>query len=156
MTEEGWTRFKPGTITPLTVDGLMAEFSCTAEEARSVVDMENNREAVWINSLYQVNVYRVRALHQGTPDLLWLSIKRRDKTPVHDWRHFQRIKNEIVGPEFEGVELYPAESRLVDTANQYHLYVVDSKAFRFGFGFQSRAVREAGHDGKWKQRAVAP
>lgn len=54
------------------------------------------------------------------------------------------------------VELYPAESRLVDTANQYHLYVVDSKAFRFGFGFQSRAVREAGHDGKWKQRAVAP
>ena len=28
------------------------------------------------------------------------------------------IKNLIVGPEHEGFEIYPAESRLVDTANQ--------------------------------------
>jgi hypothetical protein len=37
---------------------------------------------------------------------------------VHDWRDLQRIKNQLVGPECEAVELYPAESRKVDTANQ--------------------------------------
>jgi len=29
----------------------------------------------------------------------------------------------IVGEEHEAFEVYPAESRLVDTANQYHLWV---------------------------------
>jgi len=53
--------------------------------------------------------------------MLHLSIKRLDKHPVRDWRHFQRIKNELIGEENEAVELYPAQSRLVDTTNQYHL-----------------------------------
>ena len=52
-------------------------------------------------------------------DMFWLSIKRRDRAPVHDWRELQQIKNMIVGDEHEGFEVYPAESRLVDTANQY-------------------------------------
>jgi len=41
-----------------------------------------------------------------------------------DWRHFQQIKNEICGPEREGFEVYPAESRLVDTSNKWHLWVL--------------------------------
>ena len=34
----------------------------------------------------------------------------------------QKIKNAICGKEWEGIEIYPAESRLVDTANQYHMF----------------------------------
>lgn len=40
----------------------------------------------------------------------------------------------------EGIELYPAESRLVDTSNQYHLWVF--KGRRLATGFQFRAVAD--------------
>jgi hypothetical protein len=53
-----------------------------------------------------------------------LSIRRNDRAPARDWRDLQRIKNDIYGPEAEGVELFPAESRLVDLANQLHLWVL--------------------------------
>ena len=43
---------------------------------------------------------------------------------VQDWRHFQQIKNELAGPEREAVELYPAESRKIDTSNKWHLWVL--------------------------------
>ncbi len=68
-----------------------------------------------------------------------LSIKRRDKKTVRCWRDLQRIKNELVAPEREACELYPAESRLVDTANQYHLFVLPA-GMRFPFGYQDRLV----------------
>lgn len=36
--------------------------------------------------------------------LVHLSIRRTDRTAIHDWRDLQRIKNELVGPACEGVE----------------------------------------------------
>jgi len=45
-----------------------------------------------------------------------------DGEPRHDWRELQCIKNDIVGPEWEGIELFPAESRLLDPSNYYLLY----------------------------------
>lgn len=91
------------------------------------------------NDTYQV-VTRVLETVDDSPNLVHLSIKRIDKEAIHDWRELQEIKNQLVGAECEGVELYPAESRRVDTANQYHLWVWDSKDFRIGFGFQERLV----------------
>jgi hypothetical protein len=94
---------------------------------------------VFINSRYQVNL----TLFEIQPPFglcIHLSIKTRDKAPVHDWRDFQRIKNELVGEEFEAVELYPAESRLVDTSNQYHLFCF--RDFKFPFGYKKREVCE--------------
>jgi hypothetical protein len=79
----------------------------------------------------------------GPPEPLvrgwWLSVKTHDRAPVHDWRDFQRIKNELVGPEAEAVELYPAESRLVDTSNQFHLWCFEPP-FKFPFGYVDRLV----------------
>ena len=46
----------------------------------------------------------------------------------------------IVGEEHEGFEVYPAESRLVDTANQYHLWVFVDATVRLPVGYQSRDV----------------
>jgi hypothetical protein len=69
---------------------------------------------------------------------LHLSIKRHDQAPVHDWRDIQRIKNELLDKECEAVELYPADSRLVDGANQYHLWAFPN--FTFPFGFKERMV----------------
>ena len=59
----------------------------------------------------------------GDGETLWLSIKRYDQGLMGDWRVFQRIKNEVCGLEMEAVQLNPAMSRIVDSANQFHLFV---------------------------------
>lgn len=94
-------------------------------------------QPVWKNETYQVSV---RTTEGGK--VAHLSIKRIDRQPVHDWRDLQAIKNQLVGPECEAVELYPSESRLVDTANQYHLWCITDSTYRFPFGFQGRFVTE--------------
>lgn len=69
-------------------------------------------------------------------DTIWLSIKRNDQAPIHDWRDLQEIKNMIVGPEYEAIELYPADDRVVDAANQFHLFVNPDPLFRYRVGFE--------------------
>lgn len=101
------------------------------------IEEDHRSNTVWLNDLYQVAVYR-----RANGKLVHLSIKRRDRQPIHDWRHLQQIKNMLVGPENEAVELYPAESRCVDAANQYHLWVAADPAYRFPFGFETRLVSE--------------
>ncbi len=106
-------------------------------------------DKVYLNHTYQVNVRKV-----SEDGWLWLSIKRMDKKSIHDWREFQLIKNMIVGKEREAVELYPAESRLVDSSNQYHLFVLP-EGERFPFGYTSRFLVDAQEGGFQKagQRA---
>lgn len=71
---------------------------------------------MWKNSIYTVIV------HHEENGGAYLSIKSNDRHWRHDWRHFQRIKNELLGEDVEAVELYPATDRLVDDANQFHLW----------------------------------
>lgn len=70
---------------------------------------------VWENHLYTANVWR-------QPGSTVIGICSIDGEARHDWRDFQRIKNDIVGAEWEAVELYPAESRLIDTSNYFYLF----------------------------------
>lgn len=93
---------------PVMVNAHRAEW----EHVEGGVDVE-----VWSSDLYSVVVVRGRLTGQA-----YLSIKRNDRHVIRDWRHLQQIKNEIVGPEAEAIELFPAEPRLVDQANQYHLW----------------------------------
>ena len=83
--------------------------------------------------VYQNDKYQV-IRRDNESGITWLSIKRHDRRPIRDWRHLQQIKNEVCGPEREAAELFPAESRLADSANEYHLWVVpEGVAFPFGF-----------------------
>lgn len=101
-------------------------------------------KAIYVNNLYEVWIFGPIDV-PGFPPIVHLSLKRRDKRDVRDWRHLQRIKTELVGPECEGVELLPAESRHADAANQYHLFVVTDPAYRFPFGFTGgRLVKDDG------------
>lgn len=100
---------------------------------------ENDKEC-WKNDQYTVIVNRDIETEIGL--MTWLSIRRDDRKAARDWRHFQWIKNQLVGPENEAVELFPAEARLVDGANQYHLWVLQSTTDRFPFGFTERIVSE--------------
>lgn len=121
------------------------------ERMNHLVDADGNRreledfEYVYRNSRFQVHATQ---LPNG---LLWLSIKNVDRTARHDWRDLQRVKNEVAGPEREAVELYPAESRLHDTANQFHLWVMP-EGERVPFGFDDRYVSEAPPGGGGSQR----
>ena len=93
---------------------------------------------VFVNSRYQVVVYEDD--HPSFGIVVHLSIKSHEKDHRHCWRDFQRIKNELVGKEYEGIELYPAESRCVDGANQYHIFVF--KSVSIPLGFSKRLVSE--------------
>ena len=83
---------------------------------------------LFVNEVYQV-------IRERLGGWWHLSIKPLAKDRLSRWRDYQQIKNELVGPEHEAAELFPAESRLVDAADQYHLWVAADPAYRFPFGF---------------------
>lgn len=117
-----------------------------------VIDEQLSSE-VWLNDRYQV-VVRRDIVVPNFPSVHWLSIKRLDRECVHDWRDLQLIKNELVGPDHEGFELYSAEWRLVDSANQYHLFVFVSSEDFLPVGFFERLVGVESVGGS-KQRPFA-
>jgi len=100
---------------------------------------EKDGEKIYLNGEYQVNE---RLLPDGWK---WLSFKRYDKDVIQDWRIKQEIKNLMCGEECEALELYPAESRLVDSSNQFHLFVMP-KGDRFPFGYGERLVVKGHND----------
>jgi hypothetical protein len=91
--------------------------------------------------IYENNLYHVEIVY-GQP-FIHLDIHRVDRGPCKNWDHFQQIKNELIGPEHEAVELFPAESRLVNTAHEYHMWVHADPGYRFPFGFGVRWVLDA-------------
>jgi hypothetical protein len=67
------------------------------------------------------------------------SFKRHDRSAIRDWRHVQSIKNEVAGPDREGIEIYPPEDMLVDGANEYHLWILPPDQMS-PLGFAGRSV----------------
>lgn len=124
---------------------------CTLDEARRKIDAYNAGSEYWINGLYQVQVRRF-----PNEQTAHLNIRRRDgKAIFRDWRHFQWIKNQLIGEECEAVELYPAESRMVDASNKYHLFCSTNPAFRFPFGMPNRDVDyTSGNTNGTRQRSL--
>ena len=104
---------------------------------------KNPAETVWGNDKYIVHK-RVDVPMFGNDEALitHLSIRRNDNEPCTDWRDFQYIKNELAGEELEGFELYPKESRLVDTANQYHIWVFQNPEMGVPIGWNERLVTD--------------
>ena len=104
------------------------------------------RETLYKSEYYQVAIDKTPP--HGLPGhVVWhLSIKRNDKEPIMDWRDMQDIKNKLLTPEHEMIQLFPAESRLVDSANQYHFFaLIKDKSIkgkqrppRFPFGWTTR------------------
>lgn len=78
----------------------------------------------WWSGQYQV----VRRFYEKDPvfgsrcGMVYLGISNYDQTARHDWRHFQQIKNQLAGSDWEAIEVYPAEDRLVDPSNEFLLW----------------------------------
>lgn len=103
---------------------------------------------IWKNSRYQIHIRLIPAIRGSAADLIHLSLRRIDRGTSIPFRDLMRIKRELLDPEIELVELYPAESRLIDTANQFHYWGINSPTFRIPFGFdQGRVVGDGNGDG---------
>lgn len=127
------------------IEASMREYGVSEEETRRRLKEYDDayHTEYWINDLYQVS----KQYHNQA--LVHLSIRRRDGAAcIRDWRHFQLIKNQLVGEECEGIELYPAESRLVDSSNKYHIWCIADPSFRFPIGFPERDVRDENPEAK--------
>lgn len=121
-----WEKMPPKDVDPAEIRRIHPSY--TDEEVEATAAWLS-RATVYVNRLYQVYM---QPADDGS--FVHLSIKRRNRSVIRDWRHLQRIKNDLVGPECEGLELFPAESRLVDEANQFHLYVLTEPGKRIPVG----------------------
>lgn len=147
-----WVQMRPGELSPEEVE-FARRVAGEAGQSYSPPD------EIWVNPEYQCFVTYLD--RRGKAGLLSLSVKRTDKRPAHDWRELQAIKNEVAGWEREAVEIYPAEARLVDEADQTWLWVMPAgMAVQLGFPVRtvdtpiSRATRAS--SGKGSQRPWRP
>ena len=101
-------------------------------------------ETMWENRFYLVIRKYLQGTHEGA---IHLSIRHIDRKAIRDWRHFQRIKNELAGENREALEIFPPEEFLVDTANQYHLWVMpEGQTTPFTWKSQGRIVGNKGDE----------
>ena len=148
--EDGDRRFPGGLVPPWSE---FIEVDVNPEDAARRQDLRPDLEGSRLKGFFQNSRFSVIFTEvpsgwsdeEGEPIVLsYLSIKSLDRRARHDWREFQRVKNEILGDSVEAVELYPAESRLVDASNQFHLYGLP-EGMLFPFGMPGRGVSLGGY-----------
>jgi hypothetical protein len=123
---------------PEIVEETARHYGISLSEAALKLDIEEAKCDYYVNHLYQVQVQPTGPDNMMTA----ICIRRRDgAADLRDWRHFQQIKNEVCGPEREGFELYPAESRKVDTSNKWHIFVLPEGVIMQGIGWTERDVQ---------------
>jgi hypothetical protein len=128
---------------PEIVEETAKHYGINLDEAAEMLDREEAKCAYFINNLYQVQLSFTHIDWFGEQkELGMLNVRRRDGAMIWDWRHFQEIKNQLLGPEVEGMQLFPAESRKVDTSNKFSIWVL-TDGTRFPFGWQTREVLDA-------------
>lgn len=88
--------------------------------ARAPDDIFAMPAEVWGNDRYTVTVHY---LDDNRDDFVEVGIHNHKRTIHVPWRHVQQIKNELFGADREAVQLFPAEDRLVDCANEYWIYI---------------------------------
>lgn len=120
------------------VASLIAAEAAEAGTWEPLVESEGPHGPLWVNSIItaSVNIHE----QKGGGRMAYINYHRNDRAPIRDWRIGQKIKNQLAGPDWEAVELYPAEDRVVDTSNEYHLYAFDGE-LPFGFSTGERATQ---------------
>jgi hypothetical protein len=127
---------------PEVVKETADHYGISLKEAEAMLDVETAKCLYFVNNLYQIEVSRMEVDWFGEKkDMAQLCVRRRDGGMIWDWRHFQQIKNELCGPEYEGLQLFPAEDRKVDTSNKWHIWVL-MDGTRLPFGWMKRDVQD--------------
>lgn len=92
-----------------------------AREDGTRVDLERG-ETYWRNSFYLVFRKELEP-DIGLQGSVLLRIRHNQDKAVRDWKHLQRIKNELAGSEREATEIFPPQSMLTSMDNEHHLFV---------------------------------
>jgi hypothetical protein len=115
--------YRPEGLKPREIIRKTMALGMTRIEAKAQYDRLNRLEW-WGNEIYSIRVDRDTDLHAMGAEIrmVHISFHRRDQAPATDWRDMQAIKNATVGEDADAISLNPAESRVVDTANEFHLW----------------------------------
>lgn len=108
------------------------------DEAQRIADQEAQPFELWHNNLYVVLLTHFICKDLDS-EMVYMSIRRQDRRPIAKWGDVQRIKNELVGVECEGVQMFPAETEKVDACNQYHLYVFTDPTMGLPFNLMRKS-----------------
>lgn len=101
---------------------LWTEFmEVVPHKADGPIEIEKD-ERYWRNSFYTVYM-KLLEPERGMEGAIQLTIRHNDNKAIREWKHFQRIKNELCGEEREAVEVFPPQSMVVDMSNTHHLFV---------------------------------
>jgi hypothetical protein len=94
---------------------------------------EDSSAELWVNGRYQVTK-RTKTIRVVGAEVVVvvLGISNFDQSAWHDWRDFQRIKNELAGPELVAFEVYPEESKRVDPSNFFLLWCLPAGSLDCG------------------------
>ena len=74
----------------------------TKAKAKKFLREGFSNDEAWRNDIYNVSVNR-KMNHSFGLEITELSITRHDKQAIHDWRHFQLIKNDVLGENVEAI-----------------------------------------------------
>jgi hypothetical protein len=119
----------------------------TCEEVEAMIKTVTRNNPILGTFEDDVYIVEVKAHPYGSAlhdKVYWLDISRKDGSTDVSWADMQSIKNELIGKENEGFQIYPPESRLVDLGNHYHMWVFRKPEDSLGFGFKYRKVNEPG------------
>jgi hypothetical protein len=129
-----------------------------AEELGIVATFENNRYGVFLKKTLS-DGFSVPG-PDGSPEpmeVIHMIIVRHDKKKVEiPWAEKQKIKNELLGPMAEGVELFPSEMRRMDSIadHQTHLWILPPGA-TMPLGLVPKAMEEMARRSALEQFEVA-
>lgn len=87
-----------------------------------------------LNRVYSAQFFTT---HTAWGDVIRMSVRRHDASPIRRWSDLQRIKAENGYGDRTGVEVYPADSELVDVANMYHIWILPA-GFNLPFTLKHR------------------
>jgi len=139
---------------------MMRLGKCSKKEAKKMMNKMMADEC-WYDATGKYKVVKSELSHddpllgKGCPfdNVTWLSIRiNNGQDYLCDWRDFQAIKNDLCSPTREAIEIYPAEERLHDTDNVFHLWVLPEGLW-FPLGWQARDV-ENGTEKSFTQRPL--
>ena len=113
------------------------------EGVRSKRDSDSTEQTEWLvkNKTHTVIIIGDDRCDDPLQGWVVLSIRRNDRAAECDWRILMRIKNDLVGENREAIQLFPGLRRVVDTANQYFLFVAPA-GYVFGLGQFEREVSD--------------
>jgi len=120
-----------------------------AEEMGILATFQNNKYGVFVKKTVSDGFSVPGPNGQPMPmEIVHLIIVRQDKKRVEiSWEEKQAIKNELLGPMCEGVELFPSEMRRMKTIpeHQCHLWVLQPGA-TMPVGLIPKAMQELARD----------